>query len=468
MLTTGRVGLVLLIVSFATLPEAEGGTTNKHDLAAELSAAGLPVPESLRPQINFWKQVFAAQGDNQVIIHDSEDLNLIYRVVDFDDLAAVGISAIEMEKVRKESVDAEKAYVRGALIRIHQAAGDEASLSEDERRIARLFRQAPDGAVLDASQPDRIRAQRGIKERFGRGIGASRRYLPELERIFRDEGVPHAVTRLALVESCFNVQAYSKVGAAGVWQFMPSTGRLFMRVDDVVDERRDPLIAGRAAARFLRKNYARLGTWPLAITAYNHGPNGIAKAVEATGTTDIASIIRYYRGPLFGFASRNFYPEFIAAVEVEADQGQHFPGLVADRPIDTEWVEFPDAVPLSTALRATGLERETFLDLNPALGERVRANTVPIPRGYSLRVPEGRGDRALALYASMPKPKPKPVAKAGKGKGKSYVVHKVKKGQTLGQIARRYGTTVARIRSANRLGGRGQIRVGQTLRVPTG
>src|SRR5262249_26836280 len=162
-----------------------------------------------------------------------------------------------------------------------------AALTEDERRLLKLFRNAPLETIRDAAQPERIRAQRGIRERFGRGIAASRRYTPELEQIFREEGVPEAVTRLALLGSCFNVKADSRRGAPGVCHSMPGTGRLFMRVDDAIDERRDPVIAGRAAARFLRRSYDRLGTWPLAITAYNHGPNGVARAIDTLGTTDI-------------------------------------------------------------------------------------------------------------------------------------------------------------------------------------
>lgn len=436
---------------------------------AGLGSEALPVPDSLRPQIEFWKNVFATYGDKQVVIHDSQNLSRVYRVLDFSDLAATGFSAAEIERVREDSVRAEKEYVRAALLRVHHAGGNSAGLSDDERKFQRFFRGSEAGAILEAAQPERIRAQRGIKERFGRGIAVSRRYLPELERIFREEGVPEAVTRLALVESCFNVQAYSKVGAAGVWQFMPSTGRLFMQIDDRIDERRDPLIAGRGAARFLRRNYDRLGSWPLAITAYNHGPNGIAKAVDAMGTRDIAAIIRHYRGPLFGFASRNFYPEFIAAVEVDARHAHYFPGLQMDRPISTEWIEFPDAVPLSTALRATSLDRDEFLDLNPSLLEGIRSNRAAIPAGYDLRVPLGYADSTRARYASLPKPAVKPAKRApDSSAGRRYVVHKVQKGQTLTQIAKRYGTTVDRIRSANRLGRGGAIRVGQTLRVPRG
>lgn len=465
-----RIALASLLLFFPRLVAAGPAELRRAD---GLGSAALPVPAALRPQVDFWKKVFATYGDNQVVIHDAEDLSRIYRVLDFSDLAAAGLSEGEMQHVREDNVAAEKEYVRAALIRVHQAGGNPSSLNEDERKLQRLFKGEPEGAILEAAQPERIRAQRGIRERFARGVALSRRYIPDLERIFREEGVPELVTRLALVESCFNVQAYSKVGAAGVWQFMPGTGRLYMRVDETIDERRDPVIAGRGAARFLRRNYERLGSWPLAITAYNHGPNGMAKAVEVLGTQDIATIIRSYHGPLFGFASRNFYAEFVAAVEIDDRYPEHFPGLEISRPVPTEWVDFGGGVHFDTALQLTGLDRETMLELNPSLGESVRSQRAPIPAGYRLRVPLGRADMARTRYASLPPPRrQEPVRKAkGGGSGrkadKAFVVHKVQKGQTLTQIAKRYGTTVDRIKVANRLNA-GGIRVGQTLRVPTG
>jgi membrane-bound lytic murein transglycosylase D len=158
-----------------------------------------------------------------------------------------------------------------------------------------------------------------------------------MERIFRAEGLPLELTRLPLVESCFDVEAYSKVGAAGIWQFMPATGRLYaMDVNDSVDERRDPIASTRAAARFLRHNYEALeDSWPLAITAYNHGPAGIRRAISATGTTDIGVIVGRYDGPAFGFASRNFYAEFLAALDVDRHREAWFGKLDVHQPEPT-------------------------------------------------------------------------------------------------------------------------------------
>src|SRR4029078_12446805 len=122
--------------------------------------------------------------------------------------------------------------------------------------------------------------------------------------IFRQEGLPIELTRLPFVESSFNLRARSKVGATGLWQFMRSTARLYMRMDASADERNDPLRATRAAAKKLRDNFEMLQSWPLPITAYNRGPSGVKRLTEKLGTTDIVDIIDVRKGH-FGFASAN-------------------------------------------------------------------------------------------------------------------------------------------------------------------
>ncbi len=125
-----------------------------------------------------------------------------------------------------------------------------------------------------------------------------------MQKIFRAEGLPAQLAYLPLVESSFNIRARSGAGAVGMWQFIPETGKKFMRIDDKVDERRDPMASTRAAARLLNENYRILGSWPLAITAYNHGTEGIFRAIESVGSRDLVELIRHYRSPTFGFGNR--------------------------------------------------------------------------------------------------------------------------------------------------------------------
>ncbi|MEJ2221529.1 MAG: lytic transglycosylase domain-containing protein [Desulfobacterales bacterium] len=154
-----------------------------------------------------------------------------------------------------------------------------------------------------------LRCQIGQKDPFRQGIIRSGAYLTEMKQIFHDAGLPEDLVYLPHVESSFNPEAYSKFGAAGMWQFTRSTGKSFMTVSYAVDERRDPIISTRAAARLLKRNYKKLRNWPMAITAYNHGVTGMLRAKRRKG--DYETIFKEYRSRIFKFASRNFYSEFL-------------------------------------------------------------------------------------------------------------------------------------------------------------
>src|SRR5205823_9329759 len=138
------------------------------------------------------------------------------------------------------------------------------------------------------------------------------------------------IALLPLVESSFENRALSSAGAAGIWQFTRGTGKLYMSVNKKLDERLDPAKATRSAARLLHDNYNALGSWPLAITAYNHGRAGMMHAQSEVGSSDLTKVIQDYKGPLFGYASMNFYSEFIAAVDVYDHYQDYFGELALD------------------------------------------------------------------------------------------------------------------------------------------
>lgn len=444
------------------------------------TASEFAVPPALVPQVDFWVNIFARYGKRQVVIHDTERLDRIYSVLDMSDLDSEGLSETQIELAMKAGEDDEKARVRTVLRRLDQVDPNSDYLTPDEQRVAALFADDPSpGKFAAAASEDRVRGQRGLRERFGRGLQVAHGYFPYMEQVFVQEGVPAEITRLPLVESCFNVHAYSKVGAAGVWQFMPSTARNYMRVDGVVDERLDPIVATRAAARFMRQNYERLGTWPLAIKAYNHGPAGIARAVRETGTTDPVTIIQNYRGPSYKFASRNFYPEFLAALHVERNYRTYFGDLPLDPPLTVDSVILTQQTPLTAAARCAGADPWELAGLNPSLLEVVHAGRRPIPSGYELRLPHGTRDRFRSCAEGLPAPTRQLAERApssrsvavaggrrrGVAKRPTHVVHKVKRGQTLGQIATLYGCSIEDIRRGNKLK-TSKIHAGQVLRIP--
>jgi membrane-bound lytic murein transglycosylase D len=431
-----------------------------------------PRPAAIESQVRFWRAIFTDYSERQVVLHDAFDLDKVYAVLDFRPQLEDGMSPGEVDRLQRVSTDVELDHLRATLRRLSGARPED--LSAADLRIYNLFRDDPSpDRFLEAADEKHLRSQRGLRERFSEGLRMSHRYLPEMERIFREEGLPVALTRLPLIESCFNVNAYSKLGAAGVWQFMPSTGRLFMRVGDTVDERRDPIAATRGAARFLRGMYDDLGAWPLAITGWNHGPDGVARAVRTVGTRDIGRIVHEYRGSSFGFASRNFYAEFIAALDVDDYREAYF-GHQAVVPLPRAR-EYPLERPvgIEVAARLARTDKDTLAEMNPALMDPVVEGRRLIPAGYHLRIPEsGAGfDARLAEFAAethvtrVAAPAP-PTRVASRTRAVASRTHKVANGQTLSHIAKRYKVTVASLRTANRLGRSGTVRAGQVLRIP--
>jgi membrane-bound lytic murein transglycosylase D len=458
---------------------------------ARAGSADFPVPTTLRIAVNFWKNVFGRYSEHQILIHDTEHLRRVYSTLDYRDLAAAGEGAIALEQTERVGVADEKERIRTLLLGLDARAGNDGGLTAEERRIWDLFaKDSSPNKFAAAADPSRIRAQRGLRERFAEGVRISRRYLAEMEEIFRGEGVPIELTRLPLVESCFNIEAYSKVGAAGIWQFMPSTGRGYMRIGGVLDERRDPLRATRGAARHLRENYETLGSWPLAITAYNHGRAGVARAVSETGTTDIGTIAQRYRGPLFGFASRNFYAEFVAARAVEGAYEEYFGTLQFDAPFRGDEVPLEHALAGKVAASCANVTPDELSALNPAVDSAVFVGRGNIPRGYLLRVPAGAAGafaQRLAQIASDARvvADPTPRGRAARttqrsaaasskreptrtaGTSGSARTHRVGKGQTLSHIARQYRVTVQRLKGFNSLRS-SDVKPGQVLRIPAG
>jgi membrane-bound lytic murein transglycosylase D len=458
------------------------------------AATHFPEPAALRTPVKFWQKIFGVYSRHQIVVHDPENLARVYSVLDFRARAAAGESELVLDILAKQAIERERERIRGVLLRLDARQGNSSGLDDEERKVWDLFGKDKDpGRFAAAADPARIRTQRGLRERFSQGIRISRRYIGEMEEVFRREGLPIELTRLPLVESCFDIDAYSKVGAAGIWQFMPSTGRSYLSIGGVVDERRDPLRATRGAALHLKENYESLGSWPLAITAYNHGRAGMHRAVRETGTNDIGQIVKRYKGPLFGFASRNFYAEFLAALAVERNYKDYFGELEFDAPFASDEVRLSEALAGHAAAKCADLSPEELASLNPAVDRAVFRGAGHLPRGYLLRVPPGSAEAfqqrlaqiaaetRVAARPSRDRPADSTKTKAGAVRAASRSregstgrvaaanarTHRVRNGQTLSHIAERYGVSLTRLRSANRLRGN-SVKAGQVLKIPAG
>jgi membrane-bound lytic murein transglycosylase D len=307
-----------------------------------------------------------------------------------------------------------------------------------------------------------LRFQLGQADKFRAGLIRSGAWRAHIEDTLRELGVPGELVALPHVESSYNPRAYSRVGAAGMWQFTRQTGRRYLRVDHVVDERLDPFKSTTAAARLLRDNYRITHAWPLAITAYNHGASGMRRASQKLGTRDIATIVRKYKSRTFGFASRNFYVSFLAASAIDKNPVRHFGLLTPDAPIEDKLIELPHYYPAQSLARALGIDMATLRDHNLSLRPSVWNGSKYIPRGYALRIPRGMlRAPSSELLARVPANE----RLTAQHRDRYY---KVRRGDTLSRIATRYGTSERKLMSLNNLRSRHRIRAGQVLILPDG
>jgi len=389
------------------------------------TANPFPVPAGLEPAIEFWKKIFTEYSFSQLVFFDPLDMSKIYEVVE------VG------EDSRTNQ------YIDGERSRIAAANG------------------------VDI---ERVKAQRGVRERTADGLKRARRYLAQMQQVFIDRGLPPELTFLPVVESSYDMSARSFVGAVGIWQFMPATGRSYMRVDRLIDERRDPLESTRAAAAYLDQAYGSLGNWPLAITSYNYGQAGMARAVAEIGSSNLVDLIQRYNHPYWGFAPKQFYAEFLAAVEIGKNFNQYFPGIEQDAPRKIQEVTLARNTSLSTAVNSTGLSQEEFMEWNPALSANVRV----LPAGYRVKLPSDRSVEPIVEVAQVnyqaPAAAPRRAASAQaqqrQAANTEVIHHRVQRGETLIQIAQRYGASVQRILQMNGIRQAHLVRAGITLRIP--
>jgi len=420
-------------------------------LLASLDAAAdtLPRPQGLEPNVRFWSHIYSEVDTHGGLIHDSERLDVVYETLSFP----AGVTARERER------RIEQAKRRYTAILLQLAAGQRSGLSAEAERVLGLWPAGTANATLRAAARN-VRFQLGQADKFRAGLIRASQWRTHIERVLSEEGVPKELAALPHVESSFNPRAYSHVGAAGLWQFMRSTGRRYMRVDDVVDERMDPHKASVAAARLLGYNYRQIESWPLAITAYNHGLTGMVRAARTLGTRDIATIVARYQSRSFGFASRNFYAEFLAASEIDREPERFFGRLETLPEVEYEVVVLDHFYRIGSLQQALGVDLEALREHNLALRPPVWSGAKYVPRGYELRVPKRHLTQPIdQLIASIA-----PGERiADQHRDRFY---KVRRGDTLSKIAARQGISESELKALNDLRSRHTIRMGQVLRLP--
>lgn len=462
------LSLWMLVLSLVCTPNVFASVDPDPDVPSEAGATReetFPIPVGLEANVQFWRDVYATWSLGQVVLHDSVYPALVYEVIDLPGPPQEG-----MTQLQRDIVAARRAALQEKLLRLAALGDDPAFLSDEELALRdRIAAIAGPGGVAGAYE--RLRSQRGLRERFRRGIEVSGRYERIFRRIFRENGLPEDLAYLPHVESSFQNHARSTAGAAGMWQFTRAAGQRFLRMDAAIDERLDPILAARGSARYLRRAYDVLGDWALAVTSYNHGINGMSRAKAQFGT-DFGRIAKEYRSPAFGFASRNFYAEFLAAREVARNHRRYFPEGVTLHPAwSSDNVVLERPLKLKQVAQRFGLPVKELAALNPGLSAGAVRGSVKLAAGTHLWLPGSAvartGDRSFSMAAVEEEgdAKAPPRGKAPK----ASAVHVVKRGETLSGIAKRYGISIAALRDLNDLKPRqSNVRIGQRLKVRKG
>src|SRR4030066_150264 len=291
-----------------------------------------------------------------------------------------------------------------------------------------------------------------FKEKFLVQLCRTGKYLEQIAEIFRERELPQELIFLPLIESGFNLHAYSPKKAAGLWQFIPGTAKRYgLKINWWVDERRDPIKATIAASEYLSDLYGMFGSWNLALAAYNAGEGKILKALKKTKTDDFWAIreTKYIKKE-----TKNYVPAYIAATAIAMDpESFGFKKVAYHTPLEYDEVTITTPMKLKTKAKLISVEVEDIKELNPELRQSC---TPPNVENYTLRIPSGTKEMFLSNLAN--------VKKETISNEQSYTV---KKGDSVGKIAKRFGVSAQSIIELNSLGKKAWIIAGSKILIPS-
>ena len=422
----------------------------------------------LKTAVEFWKDIFVKYKLDEVIIHHQDDLSIIYDVVKVPtDNKGNPLDGTAKRRWRQQIIgnynmafdhlDLYHQNKSTALTNFHTRCDSPEGANAFRQKLLQLLNThqiTSNYSSLSAS----LRLQSGLRERFLKGYIESGKYLPDIRERFNREGIPLELCFLPHVESSFNTHAVSRCGAVGLWQLMPDTARQFIEVSDGLDERRDPFKATYAASQYFKKAYQQLGSWELALISYHYGIQGTKRAVTKLNTKDIVTIIQHYQGQSFGFASRNFYTEFLAVKNICDNPEKYLLPVEKAQPLEFDVFVLPHYLNWETLIDDLGLPGELLKELNPQITTAIINKRRRVPQNLSLKIPEGTLDQLLVKYQRLPSSKLHATQI-------SYKLYRVKRGDNLFTIAAKFDTSIHALKTLNHLRGN-TIYVNQRLKIP--
>ncbi|MBC7421144.1 MAG: lytic transglycosylase domain-containing protein [Bdellovibrio sp.] len=325
------------------------------------------VPESLKPDVDFWIRIYTKYTTQQGVFHIAGDTQKILGDIDLSET----FTNPQWSDIRKE--------LEAELV-----------IKKARKKIAALHK------IKNINQ---IRLQMGLKDRMLKAIELSGLYLPMMEKIFTEKKLPLELTRMVFVESSFNIEAGSKAGASGLWQIMPRLARKFKYINVSYDQRNHPVYSTQLAAQILKENYQILKSWPLAVTAYNHGVGSLKKIVKKYGVRDIGYLADNVKAKKsFGFASRNFYATFLAALHVESHANLYFPEPIIKRSeLKPRELRITKAMKYEQLLAMFDDDKDSLKLYNPHLRSKFLKQGRTLPAKTILCLPESSKKRTAEI-----------------------------------------------------------------------
>ena len=421
-----------------------------------------PCPDALRRRVDFWIDVYGRWRTNDAILHDAQRPHRVYKIIKGKACGTKGNTQFIKEQKRQIRLRLERIAILIEQNKTITQAKDKHYLNMFPERSPAVLRRATRN----------LRCQSGNKDGFRNALRRFGTYGPIVRRVLKDAGLHQDIQYLPFVESSYNPEAYSRVGAAGMWQIMPRTAReLGLELNATMDERLDPEAASWAAARYLKDSKKNLTVaarskkanvsdselTPFVITSYNYGVNGMRRAIKKLGP-DFLTVLNRYRTKKFRVAVKNFYAGFLAARHVAQNSKRFFGSYSKGRPLRYDTIMLRSSVSIDRIRAVFGISLSRLKSLNPALTRFVWHGWREIPGGYPLRLPLRQGGWAdkIAYLHSLP-------PEADRGTPKRYTV---RSGDTACAIASAFRVKCRDLIDMNRLGRQAVIRVGQSVQIP--